>query len=510
MNINEPSPVVTSNQQYINYYPYIPRQGPTTAGTNTIAQTAPPYSQMDVSSVGTTTPWSAAAMAVMAANGDPMALAYMNGTGQNGVNSQYPSQQIPNGELGHYDQFSFGFTPAFGFGYSGNGTIDYATVAAQQSIALNPQSNQWTPSSKANTNLLANSTSISSPTNTTTSSSDTNLSSSLTTTVTLAQPQTTAQPTTNPLINNNQAKWIQLVQDPLVIHEFNTYQQQQQLSPADLYNPHLHHHQQHSYRPHHHHQTSNQYQRQQQHLQQNYHHYQYNNHYHTQPMHHYQNNYQHSHLIQHSTHHHHYNPSKNYYPKQTENAAGFNNNNIYDNNNNSNKSNNLNDSKSEKLQHKHQIHQTSEVLTKNEDGINENEPNLISNGDSISKSDSKTWASIVGFSTTNLVSSRSSPSPNAQQQSLSFQQIQMQDSNFNEYTYVKQKNMNYKIINNNKDKNFINQQQSSSANNTFDLTNRSFPPISINCEFLKFYNDETAEKINFLIFNLNSFKYNQS
>ena len=487
LNTNEPSPIVASNQQYINYYPYIPRQGPASSGTNTIAQTAPPYSQMDVNSVATTTPWpqamsAAAAMAVMAANGDPMALAYMNGTGQNGVNSQYPSQQINNGELSQYDQFSFGFTPAFGFGYSGNGTIDYATVAAQQSIALNPQSNQWTPSSKANTNLIANSTSTSSPTNTTTSSSDTNLSTSLATNVTLAQPQTTAQPAANPLVNNNQAKWIQLVQDPLVIHEFNTYQQQQQLSPVDLYNPHLHHHQQNSYRPHHHHQTGNQYQRQQQHLQQNYHHYQYNNHYHTQPMHHYQNNYQQSHLMQHSTHHHQYNPSKNYYPKQTENAAGFNNNNIYDNNNNSNKSNNLNESKSEKLQHKQQL-QTSEVLTKNEDGINENEPNLNSNGDSISKSDSKTWASIVGFSTTNLVSSRSSPSPNAQQQALSFQQIQMQDNNLNEYIDMKQKSMNYKNITNNKDKHLINQEQSSLSNNTFDLTNRSFPPISINCEF---------------------------
>jgi len=82
----------------------------------------------------------AAAMAAMAT--DPMAMAaYMSSNP-----TQYPADPQ------HYEQFNFGFTPAFGFGYAGTGSLDYMSIQpAQQGSNLNPQSTQWTPSGSAAT-----------------------------------------------------------------------------------------------------------------------------------------------------------------------------------------------------------------------------------------------------------------------------------------------------------------------------------------------------------------------
>ena len=89
----------------------------------------------------------AAAAAMAAMSTDPMAMAaYMSSGQPNGVPAQYPADPQ------HYEQFNFGFTPAFGFGYAGTGSLDYMSIQpAQQGSSLNPQSNQWTPSGSATT-----------------------------------------------------------------------------------------------------------------------------------------------------------------------------------------------------------------------------------------------------------------------------------------------------------------------------------------------------------------------
>jgi len=162
----------------------VPRQGGHVA-QNT-APSAVPYTPLDGSAPHV---WPQG-MAAMAGMTDPMQIAtYMN----NAPNSvgPLPYQSANPGEFNqqHYDQFSFGFTPAFGFGYNGNGTVDYAALqAAQQAPHLNPQSTQWTPSANSSTTPTPGATSAnttataattiannpaSSPANTTTSSNDT-------------------------------------------------------------------------------------------------------------------------------------------------------------------------------------------------------------------------------------------------------------------------------------------------------------------------------------------------
>lgn len=180
------------SQQFVNYYPaYVPRQGQAPQGTQPYdangQQQWPPAMA------------AAAAMAAMAAN-DPMAIAaYMNGP--NGMQNGAPYPPANPGEMTqqHYDQFSFGFTPAFGFGYAGNGNIDYAAIqASQHGSNLNPQSNQWTPSNPA---VPATSSAASNPTNPSLSPANTTISSNDTTP---SVPSTTASETSAA----NQSKWV--------------------------------------------------------------------------------------------------------------------------------------------------------------------------------------------------------------------------------------------------------------------------------------------------------------
>lgn len=466
------------HQQFINYYPtYIPRQG------RQISQNVQaPYTQLD----GTAPQqWphavAAAAMAAMAAN-DPMALAQYMGNGPNGVQNGVPPQgpYPPNGNPAdpnqqHYDQFSFGFTPAFGFGYTGNGSIDYAAIQAAQSQGgsnLNPQSNQWTPSANSattGTTTTNPSNPTSSPANTTTSSNDT----------TSSVPSTVPSETST---NNSNAKWMQVMQDPLAVHEFNAYQQQQ-LSPVDLYTPQHHHQPHHGYRSHGHHH----YQRHQQHLQHNYHHYQYNNPYHIQ---HYQNQYTN---MQHPMHHHHYNShNSNKYNNYQKNNYNHNNNentgssyHIHDNNNNSNKSNNLNNTESSK---------SVDQIANSDSTVNQSGQETTTSNENKSESGSKSWASIVGVSSSTSsanipaqqTSTGSSPALNeaSQPQNYQFEQT----NSFSEYS-LKSKNNYYK--NNYKHQQSNNYEIQQQA---FDLTNRSFPPINASDSELNETNKKTTVK----------------
>ena len=462
------------SQQFVNYYPaYVPRQ----AGQAPQQQgTQPPYpTQIDANGQQQWPPAmaAAAAMAAMAAN-DPMAIAaYMNGPNgvQNGA--PYPPGNPAEMTQQHYDQFSFGFTPAFGFGYAGNGSIDYAAIQAaqqQHGSTLNPQSNQWTPSNPA-VPATASATSNNptnpslSPANTTTSSNDT----------TPSVPSTTASDSSAA----NQSKWVQVMQDPHAVHEFNTFQPQQ-LSPGDMYMPQHHPHQQphHNYRSHHHYQRH-------QHMQSNYHHYQYNNPYH---MPHYQGQYnmqphqmQHHHYGQKNYNNNNYNKSNNYHNNNNNNNNNNDTGNYHDDNNNSNKSNNLNsDDDKEKLE------MCDEANTSGTDA-----------NESKSDSGSKSWASIVGVSSikpsgSNTPQAAVSSPPTMQQNTnndaqLTYpapyqqqQQQQQQQPMLHEHTnYMKPKNNYYK--NNYKQNNY----DSSNQQQIFDLTNRSFPPIGDNCKLLK-------------------------
>lgn len=273
---------------------------------------------------------------------------------------------------------------------------------------------------------------------------------------------------------------MQVIQDPLAVHEFNTFQQQQQVSPVDMYNHQPHY----NYRSHHH------YSRHQHAMQSNYnHHYQYNNIY---PVPHYQSQY--SGMQQFNYHHYghgnskynkynnNYNNNNNNHANNASNSGDSNMFQTHDNNNNSNKSNNLNNTESVKLEDDTEIGEQSEEAK----------------AESKSESGSKSWASIVGVpnaantKTTKNTTTKSVTPPQTQEvpeqrngTSVPQKHQQMMTNNFNEYSennYTKPKY--YKNKYNNSNQNTHSQETSQEV---FDLTNRSFPPIgadaaSINAE----------------------------
>lgn len=247
------------------------------------------------------------------------------------------------------------------------------------------------------------------------------------------------------------------MQDPNAVHEFNTFQPQQ-LSPGDMYIPQHHHQPHHNYRSHHHYPRH-------QHMQSNYHHYQYNNPYH---MPHYQGQYN----MQHQMQHHHYG-QKNY--NNNYNKSSNQNSNNHDNNNNSNKSNNLNSVDDDK--------QKLEMTDASGTDANESK----------GESGSKSWASIVGVSTTKSSASTTPQtavsSPTMQQndvQQLAYPSQYSENPMLPEYSnYMKPRNSYYK-------NNYKQQQNNYESSNQqiFDLTNRSFPPIGDDCKnpiFIAFF-----------------------
>jgi hypothetical protein len=127
-----PQQLVSSTAQY--YYPYIQAAGiPAHQGA---------YAPITPLDVNTAASWpqamAAAAMAMASAcgggNPDPVAFqAYMNAASGGAYGPPPPEQ---------YDQsFTLGFTPAFGFGYNANGQIDYV----QSGQGLNTNAALWTP-----------------------------------------------------------------------------------------------------------------------------------------------------------------------------------------------------------------------------------------------------------------------------------------------------------------------------------------------------------------------------
>ncbi len=205
----EHSPVAQQqahHHQFVNYYStYMPHQGGHVS-QNT-ATGAVPYTQID-GNIPHVWPHAMSA-AAMAAITDPMQVASYapNGVGPH----PYPSTNPSEFNQQHYDQFSFGFTPAFGFGYNGNGTIDYAVLqAAQQAPHLNPQSNQWT----ASTNPMTTPTPGSTSTNTTeiaTAGTTTNPTSSPANTTTSSNDTTSSVPSTaNSETSASNSKWVNI------------------------------------------------------------------------------------------------------------------------------------------------------------------------------------------------------------------------------------------------------------------------------------------------------------
>lgn len=376
---------------YMNYYPYMPR--------GSTGSVQPAYQSAHLDQNGAAWPQAMAAAAMAAAMVDPATLAaYMNGA-TNAPNGYLPANPA---DLAQYDQFSFGFTPAFGFGYNSSGSLDYHA---------NTNTTAWTNSPSAIANSSNSSSASSSATNTTATSppiNDTNKSTTSTTN------QTTNVP----------AKWVQMVQDPLSVqhmNELNTaYVAQQQLSPVDLYQHVTSVNNRHNY---------------QQHNQRHMLNYHTNHHYNNTttnglfPPYYHGNTNQ---MIHSGTNHHHYNSNKhhnyNYQLNKIENGIN---------------SMNINTNTSDK-----EPKQVAELTTPiDNQQIDDSEQNL-----DLTKSDSKTWASIV--SVNQQQSSRSSPSPTYNQQ-------------------FEQNDKKIKQIN----KPIINQPQQEQQTN-FDLF--AFPPISVN------------------------------
>lgn len=212
--------------------------------------------------------------------------------------------------------------------------------------------------------------------------------------------------------------------------------------------------------------------------------------------------------MQHPMQHHHYshntNKYNNYQKNKNNNNHNYNDNTgsnyqTHDNNNNSNKSNNLNNTDSTTKPVKQAVvdasiaNQTGEEVT-------------IGNTEAKSESGSKSWASIVGVSsspsTTNTptstqqTSTGSSPTPTnevAQQHQTYYPVSQNDNTNFNEYSnYIKPKNNYYKNYN----KHSFDNSNMNSQSQVFDLTNRSFPPISANTETKAEFN-ENAKRSSF-------------
>jgi len=497
------APQQPNHTQYVNYYPaYVPRQG----GPQNNAPNAVPYTQLD----GAPHAWpQAMAAAAMAAMTDPMQIAtYMNNAPNSVGPLPYQSANPNEFNQQHYDQFSFGFTPAFGFGYNGNGTIDYAALqAAQQAPHLNPQSNQWTPSANSSTTPTPIATGVNTTTTSATTAATattTNPTSSPANTTTSSNDTTSSVPSTaNSEASASNSKWIQVISDPLAINEFNVFQHHhQQLSPGDMY----------THQPHYNNYRSHHYQRHHQHMQPNYHHYQYNNLY---QMPHYGNQYMQNPVPQ----HHHYNHNKyNKYNNSYSNSSNNNNNHtgFHDNNNNSRKSNNLNNTDSMKTMKDQEMEMNEEQFEQEKSNI---ESKAESNG-------SKSWASIVGVPNNTNTSKKNTSASNSQptsrgslqetnetsneqtnntkkhHQVMSNQSENNKSTNFSsEHSGNTNGNSNYnKSKNNNYSK--IRQQQNnnnnieSSTQQVFDVTNLSFPPIGADIASIKAELKESSKQSN--------------
>lgn len=450
---------------------------------------------------------------------DPMQLAaYMNNNPtQTGGNLPY-QQPLNQNEFTQqqYDQFSFGFTPAFGFGYNGNGSVDYAALqAAQQTTSnLNPQSNQWMPSTNLSTTPTPSSVVATSGTTTT----GNNPSSSPANTTSSSNDTTSSVPSSaaNSDSSASNSKWMQVIQDPLAVHEFNHTSFQpahpQQLSPGDIYAQQQHYPtQNNNYRSHHHYQRHQQ--QQPQHLQQqNYHHYQYNNN-HLYQMPHYGSQYVQQ---QHQPQHHHYNQNK--YNKYNNNNGGGGYNNGYgnngfshDSNNNSRKSSNLNNV-NESIGNKKEL----EVERDGEEQQYTTEEEKLGQESVGESNGSKSWASIVGVpNMSNALTKNTSASTKQQTSQGSTSPLQTESSNETTNTLpvetqIKNNNshqpMNYQSNNfsseyptnnnnynnskprhhqNNYSKFNKNESTTTTAQQVFDVTSLSFPPIGADIASIK-------------------------
>ncbi len=110
------------------------------------------------------------------------------------------------------------------------------------------------------------------------------------------------------------------------------------------------------------------------------------------------------------------------------------------------------------------------------------------NAENLSKSDSKTWASIVGFSNSlQQTSSRTSPSPTSSSStsnttSTTTTQLNQLETNSNDtHNNINNKQKVTKPFHNSI---VSKSQQQENSFDIFDLNNRAFPPISINCKFV--------------------------